>query len=227
MGVMVVHTVMRASIIRMLTLTAITTGNKMLAIYPLLVLNRFCKFEFVTSSNKRNEMTERTTKPIVGYVLKVLSTNPFCQEFRLLPRHQDVAPVWAFSISACRDCGDTKLESADAEKRQADLNNRELLPRSGRLTDYTSLECKGVTRSQHSNRIEQPVMRNVVCTSLVAKNTNDIKGRLKAWLKGFYHPCIVIFERNENKNMKFIRAYIRYRNCGLSFIQSIKCARWV
>jgi hypothetical protein len=64
------------------------------------------------------------------------------------------------------------------------------------LTDYTREFATWVMRPQANYRIEQPVMRNVVCTSLVAKNTNDIKGRLTAWLKGSYHPCIVIFERN-------------------------------
>jgi hypothetical protein len=70
-----------------------------------------------------------------------------------------------------------KLESADAEKRQADLNNRELLPRSGRLTDYTREFVTWVMRPQANYRIEQPVMRNVVILSLGGlMNINDIKG---------------------------------------------------
>lgn len=64
--------------------------------------------------------------------------------------------------------------------RQGMLNNRGFSPRSGRLTDYTRRLVTWVMRLQASNRIEQPVLRNVV---LIRRLRLMLKVKLQMALK--------------------------------------------
>lgn len=79
------------------------------------------KFGFVTSSNKLEKWYERAMKPEVGYVLKLTGANRSYQNTCLLTRHQDVAPVRAFSLSilAANRCAITRT-SANRETLYTD-----------------------------------------------------------------------------------------------------------